>query len=324
MNTKQQYIDYCNKNSDIVPLFMQPWYLDIVCKKDWNATIFCKNNEPIALLPYYIHKQHFFKSVRPTMFMPYQGLVLDKQYLINHPQILKNNHSKFHFENEISEFFAQTIDNMNISACFLKIIPQFFCATPFIQHSFKANIQYTYILDITNDNFLDGFSPVMRKKIRKAEKELTIIQNYNDLEYIYSILETTYSRQNKTIPYYFDLFSEIVTTSIQRNQGKIFVCLDKLQNICSVLFIAWDNNTAYSLIGGSNYNNIQRDGGAFTQFASINYAHSIGLSTYDFEGSMYKGIEEFFQHFGGKRTPFMSLTKYYSKIYQHLRSIKQR
>ena len=301
---------------------MQPWYLNIVCGENWDAMAKYEGEEFIAWLPYYIYKQRFFSSLRPAAFMPYQGFVLNKEYLKKHPEILKSNHSLYHFENSISEYFATNIDAMNLSACFLRISPEFFCATPFIQNGFTANVRYTYRLDITNSEFFNSFSPVMRKKLRKAKKELQINPQDYDLKEIYGILTSTFARQKKTIPYTFELFSQIVTTSTQRNQGKMFVCLDTDGKICSVLFIAWDETTAYSLIGGNNYDNMQRDAGAFTQFESIKYSQSIGLTTYDFEGSMLKGVEEFFQHFGAVRTPYLSLEKYYSKLYRHLRAIK--
>ena len=322
MDCKKEYIEYCNCPDNEIPFFMQPQYLDIVCMKDWDVMRFCRNGEVVAWLPYYIYKQRFFLSLRPTAFMPYQGLVLDKAYKEKHFSPSTSNHAVYHLENEISDYFASQIDSMGLSACFLRFMSDFFCATPFIQHGFDAKVEYTYILDISKDDCFPLFSPAMRKKLRKAEKELHITKKDYDLKEIYTVLNSTYKRQNTVIPYSFELFSQIVTFATQNNQGRMFVSEDESGKICSVLFIVWDKTTAYSLIGGNNNDNMQRDAGAFTQYESIKFARSIGLTTYDFEGSILKGIEEFFQHFGAVRTPYLSLAKYYSKLYRHLRAIK--
>ncbi len=320
MNSKQKYIEYCNSNA--VTLFMQPWYLDIVYNGNWNVMIYENDAHlPLAFIPYYIYRQNFFKSIRPMNFIPYQGVVINKAYYDEHIISSNSLHRLYSFENSISECFASQIDKIKPSACFLNFSPEFFCATPFVQHGFSANVKYTYRLDLTKEYF-NGFSSAMRKKLRKAEKELYVTNDDFDLKEIFQILCSTYNKQHEKISYTFDRFQHLVTSAINRKQGKMFVCKDNENNIAAALFIVWDESTAYSLIGGSNYENNHRDAGALLQYQSINYSQQIGLKTYDFEGSMLKGVESFFQHFGATRMPYISLNKYYSKVYQHLRNLK--
>ena len=322
MTDKQKYISYCDENQDNIPLFMQTWYLEIVCGVNWDVLAFCRNNLPIAFMPYFIHKKYGFTSIRPPLFSPYQGIVLDKNNYIDNQELQQNKHRLYKLENEICEYFASAIDNMKLSACFYSFVPTFFCSSPFIRKNFSANIRYTYRIDLSNPDLFTSFSPVIRKKLRKAENELFITTENYDLKEIFSILTTTYTRQNTSIPYSYEVFCQIVSKTLEKHIGKMFVCKDNRGNICSVLFIAWDKTTAYSLIGGNNYNNVQRDSGALIQYKSIKYAQSLGLTTYDFEGSMLKGIEEFFQHFGGIRTPYISLSKFYNKFYKYLMALK--
>ena len=323
MTNKEQYLSYCKNHNREIPLFMQDWYLDIVCKKEWDVLIYSKDNECVAFFPYYIYRKYSFSSVRPAMFSPYQYPVLNKDYLNKHPKILNNNHSLYHFEGEVSEYFASELDKMRLSACFLNTTTDFLSITPFVWHRFSASVRFTYILDLSNEDVFSSFSNTLKKKIRKAERELVITDKQWDLKQIYTVLQTTFIRQKTTIPYSFELFSNIVTTCEKNNLGKLFVCTDNKDNVLSVLFIAWDSECAYSLIGGSNYDNEQRDAGTFTQYASIMYAKQIGKRRYDFEGSMLKGVENFFQQFGTERKIYISLTKYYSKIYRFLKTIKQ-
>jgi len=323
MTNKEQYLIYCKNHIDDIPLFMQDWYLDIVCNKQWDVLIFSKDNDCVAFFPYYIYKKYSFSSIRPAMFSPHQYPILNQDYLTKHPKILTHNHTLYHFENEISEYFASALDKMNLSACFFSTTTDFLSITPFVWHRFSACARFTYVLDLTNENIINFFSNTLKRRIRKAERELVISRKEWDLKQIYSVLKTTFTRQKTAIPYSFELFTNIVTTCVKNNCGKLFVCTDKEDNILSVLFMAWDNECAYSLIVGSNYDNQQRDAGTLTQYISIMYAQQIGKKKYDFEGSMLRGVENFFQQFGAERKIYISLTKYYSTIYQILRTIKQ-
>ena len=59
MTAKEEYIILSKNNNDI-PVFMQPWWLDTVTKKNWDVFLYKKKDNIIAAMPYYIVKKLFF------------------------------------------------------------------------------------------------------------------------------------------------------------------------------------------------------------------------------------------------------------------------
>lgn len=315
MTDKEKYIDTIRSDKSI-PVFMQPWWLDLITDRKWDVLLLEKNNKILAAMPYYIHKKYCFKTICQPDFTPYYGLYL-------HYPTSENRHTIYNFENEVMEYFAKQIDNMHLSACFYNLRPQNFFSTVFTQHYFQVSVRYTYKIDTFSDNWESSFSPVMRKKIRKASRELKENPKSADLRAVYEILKGTYTKQNKKITYPYELFERIVKESEARGEGKLFTVVDFAGNLCSALFVLWDKHTCYSLIGGTSEKFKKTNAGAFVQYLTIKYAREHGIPEYDTEGSMLKGVEEFFQHFGGIRTPYISLKKYYSILYKMARIIRK-
>ena len=61
MSNKDKYIQYCLIEKK-VPIFSQPWWLDIVTEGgDWNVCLVEKGGEIVASMPYIVTRKFVFK-----------------------------------------------------------------------------------------------------------------------------------------------------------------------------------------------------------------------------------------------------------------------
>lgn len=314
MTTKDKYKEKFCDNKDIY-VFFQPWWLDTVCNEMWDVLKACDGANNEAYMPIHVYKKYGITSIRPPAFTPYCGIIYESE-------TDEKLHTKYKLENDICECFATSIDKMKLDACFYTFKPEFFCATPFVQHGFSAELRYTYRINIADmDTCFENFSKTLRKKLRKCFDSLVCETENYDLRQLYGILHQVYAKQNKPVPYSFELYQSVVENSLQNNQGQMFVVKDKQGNVNSHLFVIWDNKACYALIGANDQSYLQNNAGIYAQYLSMTFAHNMGIKQYDTEGSMLKGVEEYFMQFSGIRTPYIYITKYYNNIYKSLRTL---
>lgn len=76
----------------------------------------------------------------------------------------------------------------------------------------------------------------------------------------------------------------------------------------SLLFLVWDERSAYHLLGGNVPEHQSADTYSALIWRAIRQAHDKGLS-YDFEGSMIKRISKSFREFGGDPKLYFRIRK---------------
>lgn len=316
MTNKEKYILLEKQNKDL-PVFMQSWWLDMVTNESWDIFLVEEDNNILAAFPYYVHKNKFFTSIIPPKLTPVCGCYVDYSYCNRISE-------RYSLENRITEEFALFIDSLKPSFFSYALRPEDFFCMGFHWHKFSNTVRYTYRVDVSDiDKCFDSFVPVMRKNIRRAERLLHTESDKFNLTQIYDLLQQTYIKQKTIIPYSFATFENIVSQSIQHNQGKLLIAKDEKENINGVLFIVWDNNICYNLISGIDSKFEKNKVMAYLTWKAMQHAHSLNLKTFDMEGSMLKNIEHYFRFFSGTRTPYLCITKEYSLFYSLLRRIKR-
>lgn len=313
MTNKEKYI-LLEKQKGL-PIFMQSWWLDMVCNNSWDVFLVEEDNI-LAAFPYYIHKNRFFTSIIPPKLTPICGCYVDYSSCNRISE-------RYSLENRVTEEFALFIDSVKPSLFSYTLKPEDFFCMGFHWNKFSNTVRYTYRVDVSDiDKCFGSFVPVMRKNIRRAERLLHVESEKFNLPQIYDLLKQTYAKQKIAIPYSFAVFENIVTESLRYNQGRLLIAKDEQDNINGVLFIVWDDNICYNLISGIDFRFEKNKVMAYLTWKAMQYAHSLNLKTFDMEGSMLKNIEHYFRFFSGTRTPYLVITKEYSKLYSLLRRIK--
>lgn len=315
MSNKEKYISFAEKKEGL-PLFFQPWWLECVCKGRWDVIIYEEHNEILAAMVYLLHKTHGFTTMVAPPLTPFCGIYskeVEKKSLS----------ARYTWENKITEYFAKEIDSLNYSYISLPLSTQTECWLGFYWNSFSSQLRYTYQLDVQDmEQCREGFSRIVNRKIKAGDETLNIIHHLDNLPELYKDLQQTFASQKMTAPVSYSAFEEIIQQAEKRNQGKLFQAVDKENKVQAFLFVAWDNTTCYSLLSAIKEKENQQSAQALLHCHAIEHAHSLGLKTYDFEGSMIKGVENFFRAFGGKRCPYICIQKSNSKLFSLLKKIK--
>ena len=123
----------------------------------------------------------------------------------------------------------------------------------------------------------------------------------------------TFERQGITIPYSYEFVARLDRACVKYNARKILFAEDEKGKIHAAIYIVWDDNAAYYLMGGGNPNLRTSGATSLLIWEAIKFSASVSKA-FDFEGSMIEPIERFFRAFGAIQTPYHKITKMNKKM----------
>lgn len=301
LDNKNEYISFVNDNKERVPIYFHPEWLNAVCGNLWAVLIY-KNKankiEAIMPLPYII------KFGKIIFTMPKQTQFLGIWFDINQDVL---NHKRYSKEQEIIDSFIPRIPRFLLFK--LRFSPKFINSQAFQWHGFKQTNQYSYALENIKDHdqLFKSFKGSVRTDIRKAEK-IIVIEETENLKTFYEINSLSFKRQKMDIKYSFELVENIDKYLKKINRRKILLARDKEGNIHAVLYMIFDNDTAYYLWGGANPNLRSSNAQNYLLWEAIKIA-SERVNVFDFEGSMIKNVALVYRKYNAKIVPYYRIYK---------------
>jgi len=316
MTAKEKYNQYCQTNKD-VSLFQQTWWLDAVCgNKNWDAIINESNGNIVGAWAYPIKKKYNLKLISMPMLTPGIGPVIT--YFAGQKPATQLSHEQQVLDELINQLPAFDLFD-------LYFLPLYKNHLSFYWKGFTQSTRYTYLIkDLTDlDKVFENFNSSIRTQIRKAEKEITVTES-DDVELFYKINSLTFKRQNKKVPYSLAYVKQIDEACRKNDCRKILFAKDASGNVHAAVYIVWDNESAYYLMGGAD--EIFKSSGAYSLLLwnGIQIAASL-TKEFNFCGSMLPTVERFFRSFGGEQMPYLHLKKVNSKalkLFMALNSIR--
>jgi hypothetical protein len=307
LKNKEKYILFCSQRNDI-PLFHQPWWLDIVCPENWDASIANdKNGNITAVMPYSWSKKYMrFLSLQPVL-TPYLGII----YF--YPPDISKRTSIYSFENEHSNNII-----LNLPAHFLyqqyNFGIEFKNWYPFYLKKWVQTTRYTYILRNIKDHDLiwSGFTNTLKRQISSAKKECTFYESQSILD-VFSLMKNSILKKNLKWGISDDLLLRLDEVLNEKQQRKILIARNIKGEMISGIYVCWDSGTAYLLGLGMQKEAEDTNSVKMLIWESIKSA-SEKVDIFDFEGSMIPGVERLYRSFGGERTPYFEIKKYKNKI----------
>lgn len=172
---------------------------------------------------------------------------------------------------------------------------------PYLWQGFKVSPAYTYRLDLTRnmEEISSQFDAKLRSDIGKAQKDGVSAEMTMDFAIVGKIVKKTFERQKTAVPH--DLIDRILHRYSTPANSFVFVARHGEKPVAAVMCV-YDSTTSYYILGGYDADNRHRGAASAAILASIRHAKSLGLQTFDFEGSMIPAIESFFRGFGGDLT----------------------
>ena len=246
-------------------------------------------------------KKYGFNFVKLPPYTPHCGLFFVSESK-NKSSI--NNFSK-EVMNDICNYFTEQKSALTILAFPSEIID----LQPFIWDKYKVIPNYTYRINLLNsiEDIKANFDTKNRNVINKAIKEeVTISENSLTNEELYNFFKGSLKSAGANV---YDQELKNIFLSFSDPSNSFALIAKKENTFLGAVFCVFDKSTCYYLLGGVNKNaGIQGLNNLLIQ-KSIEKAKELGCNTFDFEGSMLKGVEKFFRGFGPELVPFYIVNK---------------
>ena len=290
--------------------------MDAVCgANNWDAVIYENNGNVIGAWAYPIKKKYNLKLITMPMLTLGIGPVITYFPGQKYASLLSHEH-------QVIEELHKQLPPFDLFD--LDLLPIYKNQMAFHWKGFTQKTRYTYsINDLSNlDKVFKEFNSSIRSQIRKAEKEITIIES-EDIELFYKINSLTFKRQGKKTPYTLAYVRQIEEACKNNNCRKMLFAKDNAGNIYAAVYIVWDTQSAYYLMGGAD--ETYKSSGAYSLLLWNAIKKSATLTKkFNFCGSMLPSVERFFRSFGGEQTPYLHLKKINNKALHILLALKSK
>jgi lipid II:glycine glycyltransferase (peptidoglycan interpeptide bridge formation enzyme) len=198
---------------------------------------------------------------------------------------------------------------------------------PFYWKGFEQTTRYTYRIDELNDeeSIWKEVQSNIKGDIRKASnREGVVVRDDLGIEEFLSLNEMVFSRQGKTLPYTKAFVENLDAAATERKARKIFIAEDDQGRRHAGVYLVWDSQSAYYLMGGGDP--ALRNSGATSlcMWEAIKFASTV-TESFDFEGSMIEPVERFFRAFGARQTSYHAVShtpSHLFKLMELVRSLK--
>lgn len=191
---------------------------------------------------------------------------------------------------------------------------------PFSWRGWKVVPHYTYRIDLmqTESQLLTSMSVQQRNPINKARRDGIVVEEVLSTHELRALVMMTYARQRKAFS-----CSDMDDVFAAYPPGRGSYCLISRRDGCPIAgaFVIHDSRTAYNLITGYDDTRAHNGAGALSIWHAILKAKTMGLETFDFEGSVIPPIERYYRGFGGQLTPLWSVNKAWLPIEMALKTI---
>jgi hypothetical protein len=286
-----------------VRLFIQPWWLDAVAGDSWEVVLDLAGEEIMGGWIYKLNNKFGISYIGMPLLSPYQGV------FYNYPSGQKPS-KRLSFEKKVIEHLIEQLPpvryiNQRFHHSFKNWMPLFW-------NGFSQTTRYTYLInDMSSlEDLWSSFDSSTRRTIRKAENryKLKAVKS-NDLAVFFKLNEKTFVRQNKKPPYSREFLKQIDTSAKEKDCRVILLAEDPKGCVHAGIYIVWDHDTAYYLMGGADPDLRNSGASKFLLWEAIQMM-SEKVNTFDFEGSMIESIEKVFRSFGAEPTPYFRIMKY--------------
>ena len=267
-----------------LPVFHQPFWLDMVCEESWDVAIVIDRNKVVASMPYcykFIKGNRIIVMPPLTQFLgPFikqadRKLVTKINYEIDYLKELLSQLPEFKYFNQYWNY-----QNQNW--------------LPFYWEGFKQTTRYTYVIeDPSNLEVVwANFRNDVRTEVRKGEQFLKITNAISEEDF-FKLMRKSFEKQDQVPPYTLEYIRRIFKVLKENNAVKIICAVDKEGIPVAAMLLVYDETSVYYLLGGADAEKINGAMG-FVIWNAIKFASESGKK-FDFLGSIMPKIERFFR-----------------------------
>ncbi len=292
---------FCEKAEPAIGVFASKKWLSVYEDALTLIGIYKDEHQLIGGFYFLNTKKYGFTFLKLPPYTPHCGLFFTSDS--------KNNSSANNFSKEIMtevcDFFNAQKSALTVLAFPTSIID----FQPFIWNKYKVVPNYTYRINLqrTIEEIKSNFDSKNRNAINKAIKEdVVVTENALGKEELFKFFMDSLNTTDANI-YEQELNNIFMKFSDESNSFSVVA--KKGDELLGVVFCVYDAHNCYYLLGGVNKKSgVQGVNNLLVQ-KSIEKAKTLDCTTFDFEGSMLKGVEKFFRSFGPELVPYFTVNK---------------
>lgn len=301
MINKEKYRTLCAIEKSI-PLFSQDWWLDATAGDgSWDVVLVEENGSIVGAMPYFHQQRNGLKLISQPVLTQTSGPWI-RPSKAKYAKAL--GYQKDVMEGLIKKLPAFDYFSQNWHYSYTNWLP-------FYWEGFKQTTRYTYVLpSLTSEEELwAGLEEKIRGDIRKASNRFGLrVRDDLALADFLRLNRMTFERQGMPLPYSESLVERLDAACAARGQRRILIAEDNQGQHHAGVYIVWDDNAAYYLMGGGHPKLRSSGATSLCMWEAIRHA-SKETKTFDFEGSMIESVERFFRAFGAIQTPYFNVKK---------------
>lgn len=285
------------ENSKGGTVFHKSWYLEIYGVE--YVLIVFDDDKIVCGMPLYKSKQNRGMIVQSTKIVPYSGLFISWEYLKG-----SNYHSKMK-EHVLIEKVCDYLKKEYSDICF-SLSTENVDIVPFLRQGFYPEVRYTIMNDasLRNDDRKKLYSRSRRNVLKTAMNkgiEIKCDLTLSQIDFIKLTFWSDDSPRDSTI------YEKIVNRAYKNGCGTAIGAYWGGE-LVGMLILVWDKKRAYSILSFYDKQRASWGIGSLLYDAAISYTHErLMKNELDFEGSVLKGVEEFFLSFGGCQSIYFNM-----------------
>ncbi len=300
-SSKKTYIHFLNNTNIEIPIFFQPWYLDIVCSNGKWDVIVCEDNSGFVLgfWVYYTTKKNWQPVITMPPFTPYAGIWICS--LPSKKTVTKNKKTTSIIRHLIERFPKdKTFYSQSFHYSFQN-------GLPFYWAKYNQTVRYTFYIDQVKIWSINDISTNVRNKINKASRILKYEISQNR-EKLYDLVYHVIKDKGMNLTLTKDMFYALDDAILQHSDRRIIIVRDNSGNIHAATYIIIDKDCAYLMLLGSNLTTRHNGAASLAIYHSILEVQPL-VKHFDFEGSMLESMFGLFAGFGGELKPYYRFYK---------------
>lgn len=307
MTAKEEYQILCEEKSLYIPLFQQYWWMESVCVgKKWDVLLARdKKNTIQAALPFLIGSKLGLRYILQPQLTQYNGIWYRKTIAD-----FQSERHRLHYEDCMTAAIIHQIEQLHVVFFQQNFAPCITNWMPFFHSGFSQTTRYTYQLNNLKElkKIWDGMSRNERQRRIEHLLPQTHLESLTADQFCQFQAHCRNERNEHNL-LSSTLVKSVCSAALQRNQGLCHGLYNNEGILMAALFAPFDSHCAYYLIPAV-LPKYERIGAMDTLVWLTIQALSNQCQSFDFEGSMIPGIEQYYRSFGAIQTPLMRIRRF--------------
>jgi lipid II:glycine glycyltransferase (peptidoglycan interpeptide bridge formation enzyme) len=180
---------------------------------------------------------------------------------------------------------------------------------PFRWNGFSQTTRYTYIINYRNktiSGLWNNLDLETKRVVKRAGEKGIRIERTDDFDLIYRYESLSYERQGLKFRIPYNDLKSLDDTIKERGNRVIFKAIDNHNQVHAVLYVAFNQKSAYALLSGSDATLRKLGGHTLVMWEAVRY-FSDKVEYFNFGGSDIEQIEAHLRGFGGTLTPYFHI-----------------